>query len=86
MIQFFLTIFSFGFLSAIATLLAQVLLYTPMSLLSRADIIILISFVFLEELFKYLFLNQLLKRKLLKTSPLLIGIFFGLGFFCVEFL
>ncbi len=86
MIQFFLTIFSFGFLSAIATLLVQALLYTPMNLLSWADIVILVSFVFLEELFKYLFLNQLLKRKLLKTSPLLIGIFFGLGFFCVEFL
>ncbi|NCU41896.1 MAG: hypothetical protein EOM19_04215, partial [Candidatus Moranbacteria bacterium] len=86
MIRFFLTIFSFGFLCAIATLFVQILLYTPLNLLPQANLVILISFVFLEEFFKCLFLNQLLKRKLLKTSPLLIGIFFGLGFFCVEFL
>jgi hypothetical protein len=86
MIRFFLTIFSFGFLSAIATLLVQALLYTPMNLLPRADIVILVSFVFLEEFFKCTFLNQLLIRKIFITSFFPIGLLFGMGFFFVEFL
>lgn len=86
MIRFFLTIFSFGFLSAIAALLVQVLLYIPMNLLPRADIVILICFVFLEEIFKCIFLNQLLIRKISNTSFFPIGFLFGMGFFFVEFL